>query len=97
MRKINVTKKVKVCKGTALIINLEEESLDRVPFTVRDTGYPEVALQDQLEVGYKVVSIVESHLEEVRYSMPLELFIDLCESHGCVDSDPTDTDTNGAE
>lgn len=97
MRKINVTKKVKVCKGTALIINLEEETLDRVPFTVRDTGYPDVALQDQLEVGYKVVSIVESHIEEVRYSMPLELFIDLCENHGCLDYDAFAAEPNDAE
>lgn len=75
MRKITVSKKVKVITGTAMIVNTETEEVIKRTYTVRDTGYPEVELREQLPENEKLATLLTANPHEIRYSMDLSEFI----------------------
>lgn len=75
MRKIKVSKKVKVVTGYAMFVDTSTEQIIKRPYTVRDTGYPEVEIKAGLPDDIKLVTILSEELHEMRYSMDLEEFI----------------------
>lgn len=76
MRKVTVRKKVNVVIGEALVVDITEGSTDWIDFCVRDTGYPEVAVQDALDEGYKCVAVRNTRQEAKVFEMPLEAFME---------------------
>lgn len=75
MRKIKVSKKVKVVAGYAMFVDTTTEQIIKSKYTVRDTGYPEVEIKAGLADDIKLVTILSTVPHEIRYSMDLEEFI----------------------
>lgn len=75
MRQINVTKKVKVAKGEALVVDLTTEETGWEPFEVRNIEYPLVGLNELLGDDFRAVAVRNVKVIEKRYGMPLEAFI----------------------
>lgn len=75
MRQINITKKVKVAIGEALIVDLTTEGTGWEPFETRNTDYPLVGINDSLGEGLRAVAVRNVKVIEKRYGMPLETFI----------------------
>lgn len=75
MRQVNVTKKVKVAKGEALVVDLTTEETGWVPFEVRNIEYPLVAFNERVGDSYRAVAVRNVKVVEKRYGMSLDAFI----------------------
>lgn len=86
MRQINVTKKVKVAMGEALIVDLSTEGTGWEPFETRNTEYPLVGINARIGKDFRAVAVRNVKVIEKRYGMPLEAFIAAATfSEECVD------------